>query len=79
MEVGGSDSDGREFKNADEMWREQAGDPCKKTDWYSQGVGYWQVCTTLLAAFSYLGPLSFIVQFVFDSSIFVLNFGSWEN
>ncbi|KAG7963928.1 hypothetical protein I3843_09G142900 [Carya illinoinensis] len=42
MEVGGSDSDGREFKNADEMWREQVGDPSKKTDWYHQGVGYWQ-------------------------------------
>ncbi|KAB1222893.1 Alpha N-terminal protein methyltransferase 1 [Morella rubra] len=42
MEIGGSDSGGREFKNAEEMWREQAGDPSKKTDWYCQGVGYWQ-------------------------------------
>lgn len=45
MEVGGSDSNGREFKNAEEMWRDQAGDPSKKTEWYRQGVGYWQVCT----------------------------------
>lgn len=64
MEVGGSDSDGREFKNADEMWREQVGDPSKKTDWYHQGVGYWQVCKTLLAAFSYLAPLFFIFVFL---------------
>ncbi|XP_062161625.1 alpha N-terminal protein methyltransferase 1 isoform X2 [Alnus glutinosa] len=42
MEFGGSDSSGREFKNADEMWRDQAGDPSKKTEWYRQGVGYWQ-------------------------------------
>ncbi|KAF7803947.1 alpha N-terminal protein methyltransferase 1 [Senna tora] len=42
MEIGGSDSDGREFKSADEMWREQAGDPDKKTQWYRHGVGYWE-------------------------------------
>ncbi|XP_059440274.1 alpha N-terminal protein methyltransferase 1 [Corylus avellana] len=45
MEVGGSDSNGREFKNAEEMWRDQVGDPSKKTEWYNQGVGYWEVCT----------------------------------
>jgi hypothetical protein len=45
MEVGGSDSNGRQFKNAEEMWRDQAGDPSKKTEWYSHGVGYWEVCT----------------------------------
>ncbi|KAE8099826.1 hypothetical protein FH972_017779 [Carpinus fangiana] len=42
MEVGGSDSNGRQFKNAEEMWRDQAGDPSKKTEWYSHGVGYWE-------------------------------------
>lgn len=51
MEVGGSDSDGREFKNAEEMWREQVGDPKKKTDWYSQGVRYWEVSGKLLLFF----------------------------
>ncbi|KAL0305383.1 UNVERIFIED_CONTAM: Alpha N-terminal protein methyltransferase 1 [Sesamum radiatum] len=40
----GMDSEGREFKNAEEMWREEVGDadPLKKSQWYSQGVGYWQ-------------------------------------
>ncbi|KAM4101480.1 hypothetical protein ACJW30_05G146100 [Castanea mollissima] len=42
MEVGGLDSKGRKFKNAEEMWREQAGDPSKKCDWYKHGVGYWE-------------------------------------
>ncbi|PSS19304.1 Alpha N-terminal protein like [Actinidia chinensis var. chinensis] len=42
MEVGGSDSDGREFKNAAEMWREEVGDHHKKTQWYTQGIGYWE-------------------------------------
>ncbi|XP_062113408.1 alpha N-terminal protein methyltransferase 1 [Humulus lupulus] len=42
MEVGGLDSHGRQFKNADEMWTDQVGDPTKKTEWYRQGVGYWE-------------------------------------
>ncbi|GMP73221.1 hypothetical protein CsSME_00031040 [Camellia sinensis var. sinensis] len=42
MEVGGSDSDGREFKNAEDMWREEVGDLHKKSEWYSKGVGYWE-------------------------------------
>ncbi|KAM1213084.1 hypothetical protein PS2_004544 [Malus domestica] len=43
MEKGGLDSAGREFKNAEEMWREQVGDDhSKKTEWYRQGVGYWE-------------------------------------
>lgn len=42
MEVGGLDSKGRQFKNAEEMWREQTGDPGKKCDWYKHGVGYWE-------------------------------------
>ncbi|XP_028758175.1 alpha N-terminal protein methyltransferase 1 [Neltuma alba] len=42
MDAGGSDSSGRDFETADEMWREQAGDPDKKTEWYRHGVGYWE-------------------------------------
>ncbi|GAB4829453.1 hypothetical protein Ancab_019125 [Ancistrocladus abbreviatus] len=45
MEAGGLDSDGREFKNAAEMWREQVGeegDLHKRIDWYQNGIGYWQ-------------------------------------
>ncbi|XP_010243926.1 PREDICTED: alpha N-terminal protein methyltransferase 1 isoform X2 [Nelumbo nucifera] len=44
MEAGGSDTDGREFKNAEEMWREEVGegDDQKKTEWYRKGVGYWE-------------------------------------
>ncbi|CAK9152221.1 unnamed protein product [Ilex paraguariensis] len=42
MEVGGLDSDGREFKTADEMWKEEVGDHQKKTEWYSKGVNYWE-------------------------------------
>ncbi|MBA0875733.1 hypothetical protein Goshw_014147 [Gossypium schwendimanii] len=45
MEAAGSDSDGREFKNAQEMWREQIGDEGddpKKIQWYREGVAYWE-------------------------------------
>ncbi|XP_022716504.1 alpha N-terminal protein methyltransferase 1 isoform X2 [Durio zibethinus] len=45
MEAAGFDSDGREFKNAQEMWREQIGDEGdapKKTQWYREGVAYWE-------------------------------------
>ncbi|XWS17974.1 hypothetical protein CRYUN_Cryun32bG0002500 [Craigia yunnanensis] len=45
MEAAGCDSDGREFKNAQEMWREQIGDEgddLKKTQWYREGVAYWE-------------------------------------
>ncbi|KAK9696985.1 hypothetical protein RND81_08G008200 [Saponaria officinalis] len=41
MEIAGVDSDGREFKTADEMWREHVADH-KRVDWYRNGVGYWQ-------------------------------------
>ncbi|GMH01414.1 hypothetical protein Nepgr_003253 [Nepenthes gracilis] len=45
MEEGGTDSNGREFRNAAEMWREQVGDDeadvHKRIDWYRHGVGYW--------------------------------------
>lgn len=45
MEMGGLDSDGRTFKNADEMWREQVGDddPQKKFQWYNKAINFWQV------------------------------------
>ncbi|KAK9156327.1 hypothetical protein Sjap_003807 [Stephania japonica] len=44
METRGMDSTGREFTNAEEMWREQIGeeDGHKKRQWYSNGVGYWE-------------------------------------
>ncbi|TKY59574.1 Alpha N-terminal protein methyltransferase 1 [Spatholobus suberectus] len=42
MDAAGLDSDGREFNTADDMWREQAGDPSKKTQWYRDGVSYWE-------------------------------------
>ncbi|KAH9795966.1 alpha N-terminal protein methyltransferase 1 [Citrus sinensis] len=46
MEVSGLDSDGKEFKNAEEMWREQIGEDGeqqeKKTQWYREGISYWE-------------------------------------
>ncbi|XP_058196097.1 alpha N-terminal protein methyltransferase 1 isoform X2 [Rhododendron vialii] len=42
MEAGGLDSDGRQFNNAEEMWREEVGDHPKKSEWYHKGVGYWE-------------------------------------
>lgn len=55
MEIAGVDSDGREFKSAEEMWRAEIGDgsdPTKKIDWYRQGVGYWEVRSLLPYTFS---------------------------
>ncbi|KAI3436982.1 uncharacterized protein J3R85_005921, partial [Psidium guajava] len=45
MEASGFDSEGRQFKNAEEMWREEIGkdgDVHKRKEWYRQGVGYWE-------------------------------------
>ncbi|GFP95923.1 alpha n-terminal protein methyltransferase 1 [Phtheirospermum japonicum] len=44
MDGGGVDSDGRAFTSAEEMWLEEVGegDCHKKSQWYSQGVGYWE-------------------------------------
>nr|XP_043624559.1 alpha N-terminal protein methyltransferase 1 [Erigeron canadensis] len=42
MEIRGLDSNGREFKNPEEMWEQEIGDSQKKVDWYRNGVGYWQ-------------------------------------
>lgn len=47
MDATGLDSNGREFKTADEMWREHTGDPSKKTQWYRDGVSYWEVYLSL--------------------------------
>ena len=46
MEVCGVDSEGKEFNSAKEMWREEIGeegDETKKTQWYRDGVSYWEV------------------------------------
>ena len=46
MEVCGVDSEGKEFNSAQEMWREEIGeegDETKKTQWYRDGVSYWEV------------------------------------
>lgn len=66
MQKGGSDSDGREFKSAEEMWREQVGeDQSKKTDWYREGVGYWEVSALLVNDFSHwLFCILFLCHFV---------------
>ncbi|XP_077244557.1 alpha amino-terminal protein methyltransferase isoform X1 [Tasmannia lanceolata] len=43
MEVGGSDAEGREYRNAKEMWREEIGEGGEnKKEWYQKGVGYWE-------------------------------------
>ena len=47
MDATGLDSDGREFKNANEVWTEQASDPNKKTQWYHHDVSHWEVLSAL--------------------------------
>lgn len=42
MQASGLDSDGREFNNSEEMWREEVGDQSKRSEWYLKGVNYWQ-------------------------------------
>ncbi|XP_058071693.1 alpha N-terminal protein methyltransferase 1 [Magnolia sinica] len=45
MDAVGLDSDGREFTNAGEMWREEIGGEAeneKRQEWYRKGVGYWE-------------------------------------
>ncbi|KAG9136572.1 hypothetical protein Leryth_014403 [Lithospermum erythrorhizon] len=36
------DSREQRIQNSDEMWREEVGDSTKKTQWYNQGIHYWQ-------------------------------------
>lgn len=60
-EVSGTDSTGRQFSSANEMWREEIGedetagsgsgsgsDQTKLRDWYSKGISYWQVIISTL-------------------------------
>ncbi|KAI3935439.1 hypothetical protein MKW98_027579 [Papaver atlanticum] len=48
MEMRGLDSDGKEFKSSDEMWRQEFGEQGdddqhkNKNEWYRKGVGYWE-------------------------------------
>lgn len=42
MDVGGHDSEGREFRNAEEMWREEAGEDGSKSRWYGSAIRYWE-------------------------------------
>ncbi|RZC43785.1 hypothetical protein C5167_036732 [Papaver somniferum] len=48
MEMCGLDSDGKEFKSSDEMWRHEFGEQGdddqhkNKNEWYRKGVGYWE-------------------------------------
>ncbi|KAE9603266.1 hypothetical protein Lal_00008300 [Lupinus albus] len=42
MDISGVDSDGRQFSTAGEMWKEHTGDPNKKSQWYNDGVTYWE-------------------------------------
>ena len=56
MNVGGLDSDGRGFRSAEEMWREEIGldepdidtNNNKRHDWYSKGISYWEVSKQLI-------------------------------
>lgn len=42
MDVGGHDSEGREFRNADEMWRVETGEDGSKSQWYGSAIRYWE-------------------------------------
>lgn len=70
METGGLDSDGRTFKTAEEMWREEVGDgdPQKKFQWYNKGINYWQVRDPSFSENSYK---LLVVAFSFDFDLLV--------
>ncbi|XP_019156326.1 PREDICTED: alpha N-terminal protein methyltransferase 1 [Ipomoea nil] len=42
MDSNGLDSDGREFRNAEEMWREEVGEEGSKSQWYGTAIRYWE-------------------------------------
>ena len=66
MDLSGLDSDGRKFSSAEEMWNDQVGDATKKTDWYRQGVGYWEVSTNFFGFYFFLFFIIFSERKVFD-------------
>lgn len=78
MEARGLDSDGRQYKNADEMWREEIGgeegNDVKKIEWYRKGVGYWEVSTrsTLSSHFFLSAIVATTASSRFGDSLFAI-------
>ncbi|KOM27829.1 hypothetical protein LR48_Vigan464s002600 [Vigna angularis] len=68
MDATGLDSYGREFKTADEMWREHTGDSSKKTQWYRDGVSYWEGVNPTMDATACCSWYSFIVPLLLNST-----------
>ncbi|CAL0329590.1 unnamed protein product [Lupinus luteus] len=42
IDISGRDTHGYQFNTVDDMWKEQAGDPKKKSKWYNDGVTFWE-------------------------------------
>ncbi|XP_019457659.1 PREDICTED: alpha N-terminal protein methyltransferase 1-like [Lupinus angustifolius] len=42
IDIAGRDIDGHQFNTVDEMWKEHAGDPNRKSQWYNDAVTYWE-------------------------------------
>lgn len=83
MELSGLDSDGKVFKNAEDMWREQIGEegePHKKAQWYREGVSYWEVSLLFyFILFFFFWVLSCCTNNLSKSADFeVLFCGFWE-
>ncbi|XP_022926332.1 alpha N-terminal protein methyltransferase 1-like isoform X5 [Cucurbita moschata] len=78
MEVSGADTDGHEFKNAEEMWMEQVGNPTKRTQWYREGLGYWQGLDAsvdgVLGGYGYVNDTDIMGSEVFLKSILAERF-----
>ena len=78
MEGSGADTDGHEFKNAEEMWREHVGNPTKRTEWYREGVGYWQGVEAsvdgVLGGYGHVNDADILGSEVFLKSILVERF-----
>ena len=67
MEVSGVDSEGKEFNSAQEMWREaigEEGDETKKTQWYRDGVSYWEVSIFRSFLILLLNKVEFVLSFL---------------